>query len=421
MSPLDEEPAGRTDEDDGPSTWLVVVSTLAAAALVAAALVGWRAWSARDDETTGETTATATTAEPTTPPPSDTLGAGEAGLLFSRTTEAGVELRAERMRWDGIGGPAIDVIGGPAAPGNTAEEGSDPADADADGNGTPDICEPIGDIVGWAITDDEIVQGSTPWTLGRVDRAYPSPMMNWLPESRLLGVVVQVDASTRRVHLQGPAGASDEMVPVDGVAVLAVAVPAGAVDDAAPEAAFELVRLTTEEASGRATTLVTDRMWEGHPAWSMTGPCAEMNGRVVEETAVPVPVPNVELPDPGPRQPDDVAAAEAGIHAAFTAVGDRSLPIEQRVAAIDDPYGMSDALRKYDDSGVSMPGGSGVAIGAIVFVDADHAVFQVGLDSGTDEETFWTAIGRARFVDGAWKLTRSTVCMPVAEMGICPA
>ena len=63
--------------------------------------------------------------------------------------------------------------------------------------------------------------------------------------------------------------------------------------------------------------------------------------------------------------------------------------------------------------------GASVAVDELVFVDAANAVFRYTLD--TPNATFSDQLGRARLVDGVWKITRGTLCQDLSHGGgTCP-
>ena len=60
-----------------------------------------------------------------------------------------------------------------------------------------------------------------------------------------------------------------------------------------------------------------------------------------------------------------------------------------------------------------------LTITELVFVSATEAVFTYDLETGMAD--FPGQIGRARFLDGTWKITRATLCQDLGKAGVqCP-
>lgn len=433
-------------ERAGPSTWLVIGATLAAAAVVTGLVLAALAWIGRGDDTTAPATTTDETA------PATTAELAPSGDLLIRRQHDGLELRAAIQRWeavfDGRGGGAVVVAadapfgsvelmvgtapvpppggGAPAAsteatPNTTSEvtEATAPSrttvtattattdPADLDGNAILDVCEPRGDVVGWAIDDDEILQGTTPWTEGRVGGVYPGLMWG-SPDSHVLAVVIVVDADVETVTLQ-VGGETDQMTPVDGVAVLGVRLPEPVLDQQGnPSAAARSLRVQARRADG--TTMTSDRnaLDTGHPAWNMSGPCAQMFDGTEDPilAEVPATIAPPTLPEPGTEQPADPAGAEAAITAAYRLVSDADADLTARLAVVDDPSQMDELLPRLDEWRL-VDGTSVADIADVVFVSPVEAIFSFDV---SQPQYVGRTTGRARFVDGAWKITRGTVC-----------
>ena len=135
------------------------------------------------------------------------------------------------------------------------------------------------------------------------------------------------------------------------------------------------------------------------------------------------------LPAPG-EQPTDVDAARRGVTEAFWTVYDSDRTTSDRLAAIDDPRDI-DQLGTVAASG---PAGLFMAesksgVTEIVFDRPDHAWVEydvVSTAASPPHSLDWTTIGglgpgEAVFVDGAWKVTRGTVCNDLARASVrCP-
>lgn len=436
MSGVMVEPPGADDRSgpSGPATWKVVAGTVAAVLAVAAVAGGGWWWTNRDDDGDEVAVVTAATAAPSTEPSGSlVLGDDGSSLLFTRTTADGIELRATLSLWGGEGGlvvmPAstmvVDVgvaagtvpatttqpteVGGSSAP-TTA-----PADpADANGNGMADVCEPIGDLTAWAISDRDIGQAGTAWTAGRVGGLWPGLLFGG-PDSRLFGAVVQVDADITLVRLIGPDGRTDEMAPVNGAVVVAVEAPGPMMDATGmwEDSMLNSVAVIAEKADGSSVRVGRRELESGHPAWSMMGVCQQpgMGDEVfVEELPPPTTAP-MALPPAG-DPPADPEAAEQAIRDALATLMDTTRPVEERVAVVDDPVGLAEAFDRVDEMFGTLSTESAVQIDELVFVSPDQAVFTFDRTMG-DGTLLATIQGRARLVDGVWKITRSTYCKDI--------
>lgn len=396
--------------------------TAVAALLVAGVFVGWRAWRGDDaDEAAPAAEVPASSVPETTAGPD-----GEAEMV-RRTTDAGVELRMQLNDFNGGGQlqfpNGVEVSVAPT----TAED--DPAGGpddpnDLDGNGRPDFCDPVGDLVAWAITDDVVLQGSTPWTEGAIPEVWPSPLFGGIGGAEFLAVVMQVAADVRSVRLTSPAGAIDEMEPIGGAVVLAVPSPEGAGDigifGGDPDA-LDGYQLVARNADGTAQRGDWDVVQQGHPAWGGPGPCNQ-EGMIEGEIIVPATVEAVEntLPSAGVDQPADPAAAEAEIEANLDSLYGNPDDDVDRSNVIDDASGLDVVRDQVEDNGFGDEAESAtVTIQELVFTSPEEAVFRYTLT--TSAANFGGQIGRARLLDGTWKITRGTLCQDLAKAGAtCP-
>jgi len=407
----------------GPATWLVIGTTLLAAAVVAGVVIGVLVWQGRDDEAT-----TATSVAPETAPtaPVTEPDEGDDDMLFRRETAAGIEVRVQIFDFGGeMGGPAIDVLAGAGGDDATTVAGSGPATTaapvdptDIDGNGVVDICEPTADLQAWAIDDTTIAQGSSPWTNGAIGGIYPQLLWPGM-QATMMGVVAQVDADVTSVRLTGPDGATDEMAPIGGAIGLAVPIAAGGqVGDDIVMGNVDWTRqfqVTATRADGSALRADPRTMEMGHPAWGGPGPCTDAG---FEEMPIE---PDIELPAPGAEQPADPAAAQATIEENFGRLYGGDLDAAARLELVDDPFGLADVLEQIGSGGFSdEAAAASVEVLELVFTSATEATFEYQLTSpGID----WPVqLGRARLVDGAWKITRLTYCQDLQKAGVqCPA
>jgi hypothetical protein len=442
----------------GPRSWVVLAGTAAAAVAVLGGVFGYQAW--RDDD---EAAPAPTVVPGTAPAAEGPLDAG--AFLFRRVTADGIEIRArlnDAMRGgvfmdvapgvaiaeDG-GGTAPDVViesvPGPEgilrpattpAPPATAEEAAAPTTGPApvpvdpgiggrvvDPDDLPEECQVVGDLTAWAISDTNVAQGGGPWMKVGPEELYPSLMWDGMVDPNdpdalsIVGMVLQVPDDVTMVRMR-TATATDEMAPVEGAAVLAVLARAADVQDVmngamGDQLARNTVQITAERADGSLLSAsLLDAMTKPHPAW---GPACQP-GVLIEE---PAPVPTTTLPAPGAEQPTDPTAARAEIEHNFAALYGGDDPAAARAMYVDDVYGLAEAGAQVVANFPEAATDATVSIHEVVFVDAANAVFRYDLE--TSSADFRDQVGRARLLDGVWKITRGTQCQDLAHGGgICP-
>lgn len=121
------------------------------------------------------------------------------------------------------------------------------------------------------------------------------------------------------------------------------------------------------------------------------------------------------LPDAG-EQPADPAAAEAEIVAAMTALYDSSVLLDDDAVYLDDATGVGAARDQVAEGSYSTEATSSVAVvEELVFTSPNEAWFRYRID--TDGLGLTNRYGVAVLVDGAWKITRSTLCQDMAMAG----
>lgn len=244
-------------------------------------------------------------------------------------------------------------------------------------------------------------------------------------------VVSQVPAGTTRVTATFPDGRTDEVEPVGGIAVLSTRLADGfdldrltASGDASNP---ELLDATTPSAGARLR--VTARGSDGATA-AYDGGWSGTSGFVVADDGTSARIPYGEpactapstLPAPGSEQPADPAAARAGVEAAwaeaFTVEGDLTAAAD----AIDDPRGIEVARERLLAAfpGEAVTAGT-VTVDELVFADAGTAYVRYTVLVPDRAFTAAGLFGEARVVDGAWRVTRATVCDVFAlGGGRCP-
>jgi hypothetical protein len=206
--------------------------------------------------------------------------------------------------------------------------------------------------------------------------------------------IAQGTGDAARVRATFPGGGSDEMDLVDGIAVL---VAPASVSPGYEELYSETVALEAFDAGGR----------------SLGVQHANFGGLDVTEAAMQACAPPTELPPPGAEQPADVAAAEQAVRDAFLIAHGRAVggvTREQQMAAIDDPAGFPEIW----DEMAAGPFAEQVAaaqmhVDDVVFLSATRAAVKYGW-TVPDYSSFDNRFGELVLVDGAWKVTRATMC-----------
>jgi hypothetical protein len=374
----------------------VLLVTGAVAVVVVGAILGYRAW--RDDDTdSGAVPPTDATNEPTTEPDAE----APEHRMFTRVTDAGIELRVDRADED-LG------FGFPGAP-----------------DGVPEFCRVIGQVVAVAISDEEVLQGFLPLTAELAPEPGPTMLggMFGPAAADIVGFVVQVPPDALGVRLVAP-GASDEMAPVDGVAALAVRAPGAAFGDDGPGGGddgfvpggpptFDDVTLSIEHSTGAVQHVRGDDLVMGPVIWRgnecMEPPPATPPNESDDPEENPF---AVHLPPPG-EQPPDPDAARADIVAAVDALygADETVDV---LALVDDPFAMRETFEQMREIGAADFEQAAVEIEELVFLSPVEAAFEYTLDVGDGlvrDEQF----GRARLVDGTWRIGRGTICRDLQQ------
>ena len=200
-----------------------------------------------------------------------------------------------------------------------------------------------------------------------------------------------------------PGGATDEMEPVDGVAVLI-----GAADIAPDDSAYFNETAQLEAFDGSGGSLGTGKASYG--GYSMGAYAIN-----VEPGANDCVAPQ-ELPAPGPEQPADVAAARQAVTDAFLlAHGAHDESQDQQMAAIDDPtdfptYWNDLATGPFKDE----VNAAVVGLDDVVFETATRAAIKYHWDVPGYNMSFANRFGEVVLVDGTWKVTRESMCQDFA-------
>ncbi|MGB8859333.1 MAG: hypothetical protein WCC60_08755 [Ilumatobacteraceae bacterium] len=290
--------------------------------------------------------------------------------------------------------------------------------------GAPAWCEATGMAFGTVISDLAVAQSQMAVSKVAAPNGGGQLLMGGVLEgSPMWGVVVQVPPQIALVRASLPGVEPDEMEPVDGVAIVALPAPARPVG-AAPipnrvdpwGIGIDLGRAKVEfvSASGHSETfdVSTDfmgpAMWNDQRCWPQAFPQGE-----------PEPAPPPVLPDPG-EQPADAVAAEAAVAGALGEL--YAAPIEEGrefFDLIDDASGIdlnvASSLKDQPELRNLLTKGD-ATISELVFISPIEAFFVYDLDAPYGPVV--NRFGRARFVDGRWKITRGTFCQETLPYGV---
>ncbi len=245
--------------------------------------------------------------------------------------------------------------------------------------------------------------GGAPW----YSEPYQGRAVSWLTLGTTDGqpqwvIVAQAPLDTTKVTVTFADGATDSAAPVNGIALLT--------------------------APGVAPTEIVEG---DYSYWSDTPPVFTVafeggaDPRVVSSDGVGTwndpefraacEPPPPALPDPG-EQPADAAAAEAEIVAAMTALYDSTVLLDGDAVYLDDSTGVSEARAQVAEGGYSTEASSATAvIEELVFTTPTEAWFRYRVD--TDGVGLSNRYGIAVVVDGAWRITRDTVCQDLSMAG----
>ena len=148
-------------------------------------------------------------------------------------------------------------------------------------------------------------------------------------------VIAQGPAHAAKLRATFPGGATDEMAPVDGVAVLVAKAPADAADTK--------VLLTALDGSGNELGHATIGA-SGNGASYLTVPAIVLQDG--SQTAGAECYAPQTLPAAGASQPTDAAAARQAVIDAFNAAYTHGASDDSFAAAFDDSHGFADVMAK---------------------------------------------------------------------------
>lgn len=393
----------------GPRTWVVLLVTVVAIAVLGGAAFGVSVWmDSRDDE--GEAVPATTADEAIDVEP---IGGNSANRLFARRTEAGVEIRVHETDDPMFGG----------------EFGARP---DA-----PEWCESESMASATAVSADAVAQTQMPLAKVLPPAAAVTPLIGGQIEGApIYGVLVQAGPEVTMARLSIVGGGQDSMEPIDGVAALAVAVASAAEEpgDAGAVGGTDLgrdvpmgdpwsdgLRLIGVEllhADGSTERITGDALMQGRngpPMW--TDPeCTGEQMFIDEEPPPPPTTVPITLPPPGGTGPADPAAARAEIERVYDELVAGIADYATLARTMDDPSGIDLRVAAARPSDRGQIDRTTVEITDLVFFSPVEASFIYSSTVLPDEEPL--AYGRARLIEGTWRITRSTVCQNLSSAGV---
>lgn len=314
--------------------------------------------------------------------------------VLERTTEHGIELRVHVT--DDVG-----LFGG------------------FEGEGRPGWCEITGMLQATAVAPEAVATTQVPLTRQAPRNGNIALLAGGMIEGApLWGVLAQVGPDVVAVNARGVNGAADSMEPVGGVVALAMPAPDDLEDifnqfGAPRDAGADELAVQLERADGTTTFVTMEQLVQGPALWA-DPQCQDIE--IAPPPEVDLSTPPGSLPAGTGRLPADPSAARQEIEAAMRTVyamggaGDAS-----RLARIDDPGGVQFALDRLRELRGGEPQIGAIAIHDLVFLTDVEASYFYAIT--LDGEPRPLQYGRARLVDGAWKITRATFCQDLLTLG----
>jgi hypothetical protein len=225
--------------------------------------------------------------------------------------------------------------------------------------------------------------------------------------------VVQAPKDAARVRATFAGGATDEMAPVDGLAVLVGAASADSTytTPQAQSAAVEAFDGNGASLGRGEATLYGFALAYG--AAAAAGGLDTPTSSDTAQCAAPT-----TLPPPGTEQPADPAAARAAIERLY-GHGYDEITMDERLARIDDPSGMREVFEQLQSGPYgSVVEGSTVVLKDLVFLSPTRAAVLTDTQVPTyPAGAFANQVGEVVLVAGTWKNTRATVCAALENGG----
>lgn len=295
-------------------------------------------------------------------------------LVLTRTTAAGYSVRALLgPRWD-----AEPYVAEAGVDGDSAGSTWEPAN----------WCYPNRELRIGVSGPDLIDVGSVGWHDRRPGNTpfVAVAEIGWIDSAPIRVVAVHADPAAVHASVIYPDGGSDESSLTDGVAVLVV-------PGSDAWAGYE-VRVT--DGSGDVAVVTAASPW------------ADADWRAACEPPPP------ELPLAG-EQPAD-PGAEGAVRDVFARLFDRSTPVADREALVDDPTGVAAAFEAVADGPFADIAATAVhVLDELVFTSPTEAWFRYGIE--TSSGYFGSRFGQAFLIDGSWRIARDAVCQDLSLGG----
>lgn len=299
--------------------------------------------------------------------------------VFTRTTAAGIVIRGYRVNIS----PQSEAQGPPwwTPPGWCFANGYVQADVSNDaiaGAGTAPL---------YAAQKNGAQVGGTVSVIGQNEQA-----PRWI-------VIAQGPDGATTLRASFPDGSSDEMAPVNGVAVLVG--PGGA------DLSKAKVTLTALDAAGG--TISTTTIAGNTPSNTFGPECSSPQ----------------TLPAPGANQPADATAARQAVIDTFDHAYAKGVTDDSTFAYFDDSHGFADIMAKLRAGTFKEQVQSAVLkFDDLVFLSPTVAAIQYEIDiPNYGIPSFAPRFNEAHLTDGTWKLARQGWCNDVSLAGVqqCPA
>jgi hypothetical protein len=283
-----------------------------------------------------------------------------------------------------------------------------------------------------ALSTDAVSQAQLPRSEEPPPDAVPMLGVGGIVEaSPLVLVVIQVDDTVTTARLSLGGVAADSMEPIDGLVALAVALPGPDPDEPTttidrtrfdPSMSpwgvdLDAVALELVHDDGTSERLAQQKLWNSNlPIWSPACQPGMVDGTVPQPTT-----PELKLPKTTGEQPADPVAERAVIETNLRQLYDHFSDTDTLFSLVDDASGidlmMVGLMREYGAAYRAMD----VEVLDLVFFSPIEAsfIYTTGLDVWNDGFSGeMQQYGRARLVDGVWRITRSTVCQDIARAGM---
>lgn len=284
--------------------------------------------------------------------------------LFLRTTEDGVAVRGYLQTMD-------------------ARYNAQPT-CDVNSWCPPPECNPSTYFMAELSNEEAVAQSGSPqYPVNEVAEARGQVPLGQMEGAPASAYMVQTNAEVANVRATWPDGSVDEMVPVEGWAIVAH-------NGATPASTLEVVL-----ADG-STLPVKD--FQNNYGYSYPAECN------------PPPPPPAELPPAGDEQPADADAAKQSVTEAYQYVFTNGNDKSDNGLYLEDAENLKSAGDQAKSNFTTASDTITVEVGEIRFLSATEAAlyFELKYDGGM---LFGKQVGYAKLIDGRWKIARDTMCM----------